>query len=55
MKIRHKQEIEAMTSILSYATEKVIVDQEEISDAEKCLDRVLASLDRDKRFFKRLL
>ncbi len=55
MKVRLKQEIEALASILNYTVRKSVIDKVEISEAEQRLDKVLASIDRDKKFFKRLL
>ena len=55
MKPRQKRDIEALASILDYATRKGVVDKVEISEVEQRLDKILASLDRDKKFFKRLL
>lgn len=48
-------EIEALASIMDYATQKDIVERDEIKEAEVRLDRILTNLERNQKFFKRLL
>ncbi len=55
MKPSRKREIEALASVIDYATRKSVVDRSEIIEAERRLDKILAGFDKDKKFFKRLL
>ena len=55
MKPRQKRDIEALASVIDYATRKEVMDKTEITEAEKRLDKILASFERDRKFFKRLL
>ncbi len=52
---KNKQEVEAISAIADYITNKEILDKEEVRELEKKLDIVLASFDSDKRFFKRII
>ena len=50
-----KQQIEALATLADYITNKDVLDKKEITEIENRLDRVIASVDYNSKFFKRLL
>ncbi len=52
---KQKQQIEALATLADYITNKDVLDKKEITEIENRLDRVIASVDSNSKFFKRLL
>ncbi len=56
MKFKKQElQIDALASIADYVTHKDTLQTEQLKDLESRLDDVLASMDQEKKFFKRLL
>jgi hypothetical protein len=52
---KQTEQIEAIAAIADYITNKDVLDKSEIKDIDNRLDKILASVDNSKKFFKRLL
>ncbi|MHA2279280.1 MAG: hypothetical protein ACXAC5_00100 [Promethearchaeota archaeon] len=52
---KQTERIEAIAAIADYITDKDVLDKSEVEDIESRLDKILASVDNSKKFFKRLL
>ena len=48
-------QIEAIAAIADYIAQKDVIDKNEIKDIDNRLNNILASIDTNNRFFKRLL
>ncbi len=52
---KHKEQIEALASIADFATQKDVLEKEDIRDINNRLDVILSNIHDSKKFFKRLL
>lgn len=52
---KQRQQILALSAIADHVTKKEILDHKEVREIEERLDTILANLNRNKRFFKRLV
>lgn len=52
---KQTEQIQAIAAIADYITDKSVLDKSEIEDIDDRLDKILASVDNSKKFFKRLL
>jgi len=55
MNKKQKQQIETLATVVESATKKAILDKKDIEDINIRLDQIIASLDNNNKFFKRLL
>ena len=55
MQIKQKEQIDALSSVADFVTQKQILEKDEVSDIDQRLDKILASLNNSNKFFKRLL
>ena len=52
---KQSEQLEAIAAIADYITNKEVLDKDEVKEVEVRLDKILASVDESKKFFKRLL
>jgi len=52
---KQSEQLEAIAAIADYITDKEVLDKDEIKDVDNRLDNILASMDDNRKFFKRLL
>lgn len=52
---KFKNHIEALASIADFITSREVLDESEIAQVNDRLDIVLANINEDSKFFKRLL
>ncbi len=48
-------ELEAIAAITEYVTDQEVIDKSGVEEIEKHLDKILASVEKQHCFFKRLL
>jgi len=52
---KQTEQLEAVASIAECVTDKKVLDKSEIQDISSRLDKILASVENNRKFFKRLL